>query len=97
MIVIQTQKVSFTVSNKTTIMETKTIQAVSQFKSGNLSASLKIFKTFKMGFTKEEQRTIQIASESLSGKSTFYQQLGINTKEIIAQSESIIRTKYNLN
>jgi len=77
-------------------METKTTQAVSQFISGNISASLKIFKTFKMGFTREEQRTIQIASESLAGKSKFYQQLGIDTAEMVAQSKEIIKSKYKL-
>ena len=63
-------------------------------RTGNLKEALSIFRTFRIGFTKEERRTLQIASESLSGNSLFYQQLGIDTNKEIEKSKSIIASKY---
>ena len=75
-------------------METKTNKAISMLRTGNLKEALSIFRTFRIGFTKEERRTLQIASESLSGNSLFYQQLGIDTNKEIEKSKSIIASKY---
>jgi hypothetical protein len=77
-----------------TAMQTKTSKAISQFRSGRLKEALAIFCTFRIGFTKEEQRTLKIASESLSGNSSFYRQLGIDTNKEIEKSKSIITSKY---
>ena len=63
-------------------------------RAGNLKEALSIFRTFRIGFTKEERRTLQIASESLSGNSLFYQQLGIDTDKEIEKSRSILTSKY---
>lgn len=63
-------------------------------RTGNLKEALSIFRTFRIGFTKEERRTLQIASESLSGNSLFYQQLGIDTNKEIEKSKSILVSKY---
>lgn len=63
-------------------------------RTGNLKEALSIFRTFRIGFTKEERRTLQIASESLSGNSLFYQQLGIDTDKEIEKSKSILTSKY---
>ena len=75
-------------------METKTNKATSLLRSGNLKEALFIFRTFRIGFTKEERRTLQIASESLSGNSLFYQQLGIDTDNEIEKSKAILVSKY---
>lgn len=75
-------------------METKTSKATSLLRAGNLKEALLIFRTFRIGFTKEERRTLQIASESLSGNSLFYQQLGIDTNKEIDKSKSILASKY---
>ena len=75
-------------------METKTNKATSLLRSGNLKEALSIFRTFRIGFTKEERRTLQIASESLSGNSLFYQQLGIDTDNEIEKSKAILVSKY---
>lgn len=75
-------------------METKTNKAISMLRTGNLKEALSIFRTFRIGFTKEERRTLQIASESLSGNSLFYQQLGIDTDKEIEKSKSILTSKY---
>lgn len=76
------------------LMETKTSRATSLLRSGNLKEALSIFRTFRIGFTKEERRTLQIASESLSGNTAFYQQLGIDTAAEIEKSRSILASKY---
>lgn len=75
-------------------MKTKTNKAISLLQCGDLKAALAIFSTFRIGFTKEEQRTLKIASESLSGNSSFYSQLGIDTDKAIEKSKSIITSKY---
>lgn len=75
-------------------METKTSKGILLFRSGNLKEALLIFSTFRIGFTKEEKRTLKIARESLSGNSSFYRQLGIDTDKEIEKSKSIIASKY---
>lgn len=75
-------------------MRTKTEKAVKLFQSGCLKEALAIFRTFRIGFTKEERRTLQIASESLTGNSGFYQQIGIDTDSMIMKSKEIIIEKY---
>lgn len=77
-------------------MDTKTSQAVSLFTSGKIVEALKIFKTFRIGFTKEEQRTLQIAHESMTGKEDFYKSLQLDTATIKLQAIQIIKQKYNL-
>lgn len=76
------------------VMETKTNKAISLLQCGDFKAALAIFSTFRMGFTKEEQRTLKIASESLSGNSSFYRQLGIDTDKEIEKSKSLLFKKY---
>lgn len=75
-------------------MKTKTEKAVKLFQSGCLKEALAIFRTFRIGFSKEERRTLQIASESLTGNSGFYHQLGIDTDSMIMKSKEIITEKY---
>ncbi len=75
-------------------METKTSKAISLLCRGDFKASLAIFCTFRMGFTKEEQRTLKIASESLSGNTSFYRQLGIDTDKEIEKSKSLLFERY---
>lgn len=76
-------------------METKTEKAIRLFNSGCFKESLSVFKTFKIGFTKDEKRIIQIASDSLSGNTSFYKQIGIDTDDMIIKSVEIIKEKYN--
>ena len=77
-----------------TAMQTKTSKAISQFRSGRLKEALAIFCTFRIGFTKEERRTLQIANDSLSGNSSFYRQLGIDTDKEVEKSKYILTSKY---
>lgn len=71
-------------------METKISKATSLLRSENLKEALSIFRTFRIGFTKEKRRTLQIASESLAGNASFYQQLGIDTNKEIERGKSIL-------
>ena len=75
-------------------METKTSKAISLFRSGCLKEALAIFSTFRVGFTKEERRTLKIAHECLSGNAGFYRQLGIDASAEIEKSKSILIAKY---
>lgn len=76
------------------MMETKTNKAISSLKSGCLKEALAIFSTFRIGFTKEERRTLKIAYECLSGNAGFYRQLGIDTKKEIERSKSLLFDRY---
>ena len=76
-------------------MITKTSKATALFKQGNIKEALAIFKTFHIGFTKEEKRILEIASDCLNGRSSFYKQIGIDTEMVVSQSVSILRNKYS--
>ncbi|MFV0536819.1 MAG: hypothetical protein ACK5M3_05525 [Dysgonomonas sp.] len=81
-----------TVSNP----QTKTDKAIELFTYGDRVGAMKIFKTFKIGFTPDERRTIEIAYESQTGNAKFYQDLGIDTDTLWQNAKEIIRQKYNL-
>lgn len=76
--------------------DTKTSKALYLFKQGLIKESLSIFKTFRIGFTREEKRTLEIASDCLNGRSSFYNQLGVDVESIILSSKTIIQSKYSL-
>lgn len=74
---------------------TKTEKAVSLFKDGQVKEAMKIFKTFRMSFTKDEQKTIAIASECYTPSNRkFYEQLGKDVEAIQQQAFFIISAKY---
>lgn len=75
-------------------MKTKTSKAITLLRAGCLKEALAIFSTFRIGFTKEERRTLKIAHECLSGNAGFYQQLGIDTNAEIEKSKSILSKQY---
>ena len=75
-------------------METKTQKAVQLFKNGKIKDALRIFKTFRIDFTKEEKRTMEIAYEALCGRVSFYKSLGIDIDEMIASAKETITQKY---
>ncbi len=77
-------------------METKTAQAIALFTSGNIAGSLKIFSKFRIGFTKDEIRTLEIARESMTGNESFYQAIKVDTAVIKQQAVELIKEKYNL-
>ena len=75
-------------------MNTKTQKAIELYRNGCVKEALSIFRTFKIGFTKEQRRVLQIASECLAGNSLFYSNIGIDTSKCIEDSKSIINNKY---
>lgn len=75
-------------------METKTSKAVALLKDGRMREALAVFRTFRMGFSKEERRTIQIASETLNGCGSIYRQLGIDTDSVLEEARVILAHKY---
>lgn len=75
---------------------TKTAQALQRYKAGDLKGALSIFATFRMEFSKDEKRAIQIANETLSGHGRFYESLGINTCKMIESAKLAINRKYKL-
>ena len=77
-------------------MITKTARAIQLMREGNIAKALSIFKTFKMSFNKDEQKTIQIASETMNGMAKFYISLGYNVKQFQTEAIEIINKKYNL-
>lgn len=77
-------------------MQTKTDKAVTLFRKGELKEALKIFCTFRIGFTKAEKRTLDIAKDTLCGRGKFYRQLGIDTDGEVATATAIIIKKYCL-
>ena len=74
----------------------KTDKAIGLLREGRLTEALAIIKTFRIGFTKEEHRTIEIAHESLVGHSSFYENIGIDTQLFISRAQEIVRNKYNI-
>ena len=62
-------------------METKTSQLVKLVQNKDWKKALSIASNFRMNFSKEEKRNIEIAYESLTGKKDFYQQLGVDTEK----------------
>lgn len=75
-------------------MRTKTNKAVQLFKSGNIKEAFAIFRTFRIGFTKDERRTLQIASEALNGMGKFYSDLGIDISLEVSKAKKIVVNKY---
>lgn len=75
-------------------METKTSKAIALLRSGCLKEALAIFSTFRIGFTREELRTLKIAYECLSGNAGFYRQLGVDTNAEIEKSRILLSRKY---
>lgn len=75
-------------------METKTSKAVAYMRSGEWQKALSIFKTFRIGFTNEERRSIQIASEVLNGNGDFYRQIGIDTRLELEKTKTLLLERY---
>ena len=72
----------------------KTAQAVQKLKDGDLKGALSIFSTVKYDFTRDERRIMRIAYESLCGHGAFYQSLGIDASQMIADAAAILYDKY---
>lgn len=74
----------------------KTALALTAMQNGEVGKSLSIFKTFRIGFTKDEHRILEMASDIMHGSERFYLQLGYDTQAITAKARMIIKNKYNI-
>lgn len=77
-------------------METKTRKAISLFRAGDYKGAFKLFSGFKMGFSNEERRKMQIAYECVNDlkRCAFYESIGIDYKQICCDAWCIIVDKY---
>lgn len=76
-------------------VKTKTSKALALLKDGETRKALAIFRTFRIGFTRDEKRTIQIASDTLNGSGRFYSGLGIDASLEVKKAIQIVRQKYD--
>lgn len=77
-------------------METKTKRAISLYQQGKIKTSMALFSRFKIGFTLEQRRAIDIAHECIENESrtSFYRSIGIDVDAMIGEAKHIIKTKY---
>ncbi len=76
------------------LYRTKTERVKSLLAAGAFQKALAIVKTFRIGFSKEEKRSIEIAYESLNGHERFYRALGIDTDREIERTRQLLADKY---
>lgn len=75
-------------------MKSKVEKAKFLLRSGEFIKALGIIRTFKIGFSKEEKRSMQIAYECLVGNDKFYLALGIDTEKEIKRTRQLLSDKY---
>ena len=76
------------------LYKTKVDKVKSLLAAGAFQKALAIVKTFRIGFSKEEKRSIEIAYESLNGYERFYRALGIDTDREIERTRQLLADKY---
>lgn len=74
---------------------TKTEQMIRYFKDEDYKKSLRIAKTFKINFTKDEIKTILRAYEMFSNEK-FYNSLGFVFEIELRNAKKIIKDKYKI-
>lgn len=77
-------------------MKSRTDVAVQYLRVGDYSKALSIFSTFRMGFTKEQIRTMEIASDTVKGNGRIYKQLGINVNDVVDKAIKLLKEKYRV-
>lgn len=76
------------------LYRTKVDKVKSLLAAGAFQKALTIVKTFRIGFSKEEKRSIEIVHEVLTGNEKFYQALGIDTERDIRNAHKILIDKF---
>lgn len=72
----------------------KTDKVISLLSCGDYAGALSIVKKFRLGFTKEQVRTLQIASDVLGGNANIYLQLGIDTEKMVNDAKKLLNETY---
>lgn len=75
---------------------TKTEKAIQLISCDNWQAALSLIRTFRLGFTSDQKRLIQIASDVLNGHGKFYRDLGVDTDKVLADCKDMLREKYKV-
>tara|TARA_R110000737_G_C14316074_1_gene438834 strand:- start:219 stop:455 length:237 start_codon:yes stop_codon:yes gene_type:complete len=75
-------------------MQTKTAKAKMLFNKGDFKRSFAIFKRFTNSLSKDETRTLEIASECLNGFDSFYRQLGFSIEKVHNDAIILIKRKF---
>ena len=73
---------------------TKTEKVVCLLRAGEWARAMNIAKTFRIGFTKSEVRTMEIASDTLNGNGRFYQDLGIDVADQVSKCKELLKQRY---
>lgn len=71
-------------------METKTSKLIYYFSQGMIKEALAILKSFRREISKEDKRIVEIAYECMTGKESFYNQIGIDTSIIKKQAFEVL-------
>ena len=72
-------------------IESKKDQLISLVEKEDFKKALGIAKTFVRDFDKEEQRTIQIAYETITGKGGIYKMMKIDTDQMIEDAKNLLK------
>jgi hypothetical protein len=73
------------------MVKTKTSIAVDLFKSGDFRGSLRYFKSFRIGLTRNDRDVLIMAHEILSGSGDLYRQIGHDVDRITQDAKEIIK------
>lgn len=83
-----------TISVQSSRSMTKTEQVIVLVKAGEWAKAMNIAKTFRMGFTKDEIRTMEIASDTLNGNGRLYKDLGIDVASEVFKCKALLKSRY---
>ena len=76
--------------------ETKTEKVIRLVRSGEWKKALSILRTFRLGFTKEQKRIIEIASDVMNGQGPLYRSIGIDPDATVEDCKAMILKRYHL-
>lgn len=76
--------------------ETKTEKVIRLVRSGEWKKALSILRTFRLGFTKEQKRIIEVASDVMNGYDNLYRGIGVDTDRILEECKAMILKKYHI-
>lgn len=75
-------------------MKTKTEQIKNAIIIDEWAVAFSIAKNFFAGFTKDEKKSIDIAHESKTMNSNFYESIGVDINREVNNAKSILKSKF---
>ena len=76
--------------------DTKTEIAIRLISEDNWKSALSIIRLFRFGFTRNQKRLIEIASDVLNGHVKFYKDLGMDTDKAVEECKTLLLEKYKV-